>query len=189
MYRNSLVISFVVIINILAFSSKGQGQTFLFGQLVTNAFALKMPEIIQLKALEPILTLCFDRQAVGTSAKTWTTATSSKLMISSVAPELQPRNLSASITSGILPDNLVLKLSVQDPNDNFKGYHGTIGSEIALNKADRTIITEIGTCYSGKTDSDGYSVKYACEMPIKPGTFSSIKHKSVTVTLTVAAEV
>jgi hypothetical protein len=187
-YKKIIALSLVLIVNMFVFNIMGQSKVYILGQNVSNVPASKLSKIIQLRTYSPVVTLKLAQRSAGTSKKTFLADRFTRLMISSIVPDEEPRNLSASISPGVITGGTVLKLHVLHPNENFNGYPGTIGSEITLNEADKTIISEIGTCYSGKASHDGWMLEYMCELSSRPGSLAFVKGKTVTVTLTVTEE-
>ena len=145
-----------------------------------------MPEIIQLKTTNPVVNFKSPNH-IGLHTKAVMYNNASKLRISSIAYEESPRHLTASITEGSLPNGTMLKLSAQNPNENFNGDAGQSGNEIILNGTAKRIVSEIGTCYSGKGINDGYNLEYIYE--IHAAKMRKTNQNTVTVTLTLCSEI
>jgi len=163
----------------------GQGEVFLFGQLMSSASTSKIQEVTRLKTNTPLVTISTTTNPLY-KGKIVAYNNSTRVLVSTIATNL--RHISASITDGEVPNGASLSLCVLDPNDNFNGESGIFSSEIKLMKADRVIVSEIGTCYSGKNISDGYGIEYSFT------THSSLINRKatsnkVTVTLTIASDV
>lgn len=163
----------------------GQGEVFLFGQLVNAASTSRVQEVTRLKTNTPLVTISTTTNPIY-KGRIVAYNNSTRVLVSTIATNL--RHISASITAGEVPNGASLSLFVLDPNDNFNGESGVFSSEISLNKTDRVIVSEIGTCYSGKNNNDGYGIEYSYT------THSSLVNKNqksnkITVTLTIASDV
>lgn len=96
---------------------------------------------------------------------------------------------SRAITARISDEELVgtqLYVQLQDPNSNFQypENKGTLKGEQLLSSAtDATLVEGIETCWSGKTDGDGYVIRYIFRaIPGAP----RLKGANITVTYTIS---
>jgi hypothetical protein len=181
--RHSYLLS--LLLSLIAVSAMGQGQVFIMGQVATSVSSAKLPEIVQVRTHEPLVS--FDL-SVPYAAFTKTTLFNreARMSLSSITTRENPRTMSASITSGTMPMGTVLKLNVEPPAQNFKGDPGNTATQVALSPIGKTILSDIGTCFSGKKPSEGYVLEYLCEIPAKETAYQSLKGREVTVTITVS---
>jgi len=183
--RHSYLLSLLLLL--IATSALGQGQVFILGQLATSTASTKLPEIVQVRTHEPLVS--FDlSQPHAAFTKTTLFNRNARMSVASIASRENPRTMNASITSGNMPKGTVLKLNVEAPTQNFKGDPGNTASQVILSTIGKTILSDIGTCFSGKTASDGYVLEFLCEIPAKQAAYESLKGKAVTVTITVGVE-
>lgn len=165
----------------------GQGQVFFLGHASTSASSAKLPEVVQVRTHEPLVSFDLTIPHVAFT-KTTLFNRKARMSLSSIASNDQSRTMSASITSGAMPKGTALKLHLEAPMGNFNGDPGNT-APVTLTNAGQTILTDIGTCFSGKSASDGYVLEYACEIPAKESAYEALKGNSVTVTITVATEI
>jgi hypothetical protein len=172
---------------LFATCAMGQGQVFIMGQIANSTSSAKLPEIVQVRTHEPLAS--FDlSQPHAAFVKTTLFNRDTRMSMSSITSRENPRTMSASITSGNMPKGTVLKLNVEPPAQNFKGDPGNTATQVALSTIGKTILSDIGTCFSGKTANDGYVLEYQCEIPAKTSAYESLKGRAVTVTITVGVE-
>jgi hypothetical protein len=81
----------------------------------------------------------------------------------SVVQEGKTRTISATITSGSIPDGYRLKLSIVGLNGNGSCGHA-VGDVIYLTDNPQEIITGIGNCCTGTNDTDGARIECALEV-------------------------
>lgn len=187
MKKRTLSLGFGFIISLFTTCMMAQGQVYLFGQLASNAASTKLAEIVQIRTNEPLVQ--FDlTQPYAAIAKTTLFNRNSSISISSIASRENSRVVKASITSGEMPSGTVLRLNVEAPSQNFSGNPGNARSEVTLSRAGKTVLSDIGTCFSGKAPKDGYVLEYSCEIPAKNAAYDALKGKSVTVTITVGTD-
>jgi hypothetical protein len=189
MNKKKLALCIALLGTIWGFSCFGQKVTYLFGRLISNIETIDIQDVIRLTNSIPVINMHLPTQKVGPSAKTYLNDATGRIRISSIIEHNATLGLSASIHAGDLSKGTVLKLVVRAPNKNFKGNPGNIGSEIILSNSTKNIITEIGSCYSGKAEDDGYGLEYTCELSPEARSYASFPRKPVTVTLTVTAGV
>jgi hypothetical protein len=107
--------------------------------------------------------------------------------MSSITHQNSQRSITASISEGKLPEGTHLRLNIETIGSTFKGYPGVINQNVELSVTDRTMITEIGTYFSGKDRSEGYILEYACEIPANPKVYKARNGEQIIVTLTIGA--
>lgn len=161
------------------------------GQTASNELTLGMPEVLLLNSNSAAVNLTLTPQDAGEAVVSSVTSSAARLLISSVVSGTQTRNLSAMVTTGTIPAGTILKLQATAPNANFIGTAGTLGAEVELDGVTaKSIITAIGTCYSGTSADDGYVLKYTYGIPESTTDYGLIRASggsSVTVTLTLSA--
>jgi len=112
------------------------------------------------------------------------------VQFSSVISEGSPRILSAKY-SGTLPAGTNLTAKVLAPNANAVGTTGTlVASDVSLTTVDATLVSDIGSCYSGTAVDDGYRMKYTWGLDNPTANYADIRATaatSLTVTLTLTA--
>jgi hypothetical protein len=160
--------------------------------VATSTLTLGVSEVSLLKTSSSTVSLTLGQQDAGMSVVPSKSDSTARLLISSVITSTQ-RTISAKITTGTVPAATVLKLVALQPNATFVGSTGTLGSQVTLDGIDRTIVTGIGTCYSGtSTSSDGYPLKFTYAIDSNTSNYSSLRASTgtqiiVTLTLTAAA--
>lgn len=161
-------------------------------QAATNGLSLGMPELNLLNSASASINLVLTTTVAGEAVKSSIADSTARLKISSVITGTQSRTLSAQVTTGSIPAGTTLKLRAKDPNANFGGTKGTlVGSDVTLSTGSgASIITGIGSCYSGTTADDGYILKYTWGLDNPATTYGTIRASSgslITVTLTLSA--
>jgi len=168
---------------ILPFSSAlGQGNT------ATTNLSLGISEVSLLQATASPISLQLNQQSAGLSLEASKSDSTARLKASSVITSTT-RNLSARITSGTVPTGTILQLVVQTPNASFVGSPGTINSTVTLDNTDRTIVSNIATCYTGTGASDGYPLKFTFALDSSTSSYANLRATtgtSITVTLTLS---
>lgn len=188
MKKRTIAFGFSFIIGLFTTCMMAQGQVYLFGQLISSASSAKFTEAIQVKTVSPISSFDLSTKGNNHLANTTLYNRTSRLILSSVSLNERSRLITASLTSGSLPEETNLKLSVCEPGENFKGYPGSISPEITLSKADVAVVQEIKTCTSGMETNDGYLIEYGCTIPAKQNAYTSLQGKKLTVTFTVSGD-
>lgn len=107
-----------------------------------------------------------------------------RLRISSLVNNGELRNISAKISEELVGTTLSVEL--KEPNANFvyPENRGTLsGLKLLSSETDVTLAQGIGTCWSGKTDGDGYVIKYTYKaIPNAP----ILRSATITVTFTIS---
>lgn len=187
MKKRSIAIGIGFLFSLITTNLIAQGQVYLYGQLASNVASTKLTDIVQVRTHQPLVQ--FDlTQPYAAIAKTTLFNRNASISISSIASKENSRVAKASITSGEMPSGTVLRLNVETPSQNNSGNPGNAGSEVALGNASKTILSNIRTCFTGKSPKDGYVLEYSCEIPAKNAAYNALKGKSVTVTITVGSD-
>jgi hypothetical protein len=171
------------------FGSQVMGQD---NQATTNGLSLGMPELNLLNSASAAINLVLTTTVAGQAVKSFVADSTARLKISSIVAGSLTRTLSAQVTTGTIPAGTTLKLRAQTPNTNFGGTPGTlVGSDVTLSTGSgASIITGIGSCYSGTIADDGYKLKYTWGLDNPAATYGLIRASNgsaVTVTLTLSA--
>lgn len=105
-----------------------------------------------------------------------------RLRITSLVTGSETRSISAKISES--PVGTRLLVSLLEPNESFvnRTEMGMLKGEQELGINDVTLIDQIGTCWSGKQDGDGYVIKYKYEA-IEGATV--LRGGSITITYTI----
>lgn len=107
-----------------------------------------------------------------------------RLRISSLVNGGEKRSITAKISEVLVGTQLFVEL--KEPNSNFiyPENKGTLkGQQLLGNETDITLVDEIGTCWSGKADEDGYVITYTYKaIPRAP----VLKSTTITITYTIS---
>ena len=110
--------------------------------------------------------------------------------LSSVTPGNTHRKMTVQITSGIVPEGTILKcISAECTTKNSGGELGLpVSTPIVLSEVDKDLVNQIGTCYTGTGDDDGYQINFTWE-PDDPSNYHQITatSKVITVVFTLSA--
>lgn len=177
------------IVVILFITLNCYGQVELKNKAVAN-LTLGVTEVSLLKVHSGVISLLLNQRDAGMSIETNNADSTARLIISSLISSV-PRTLTAHISSGAVPQGTYLMLAALVPNTTFVGSWGTLGIPILLDETDRPFVTNIESCYSGTTASDGYPLKFIFGLDINSTTYGLIRAtigNSVTVTLTLSSD-
>lgn len=122
--------------------------------------SMGIPEVCLLTAPSATISLQLTTDVAGTPISGGTG--SSYTQISSIVSASELRTITASITG--IPTGTSLVVSTDIPtNANKAGILGTGTSDIGLvnGAAAATLVTGIGSCYTGTAADDGYKLNYA----------------------------
>lgn len=183
--RHSYLLS--LLLSLIAVSAMGQGQVFILGQIASSSSSAKLPEIVQVRTHEPLVSFDLSHPHAAFT-KTTLFNREARMSIASHTYANRTRSISASITEGALPDDVGLSLTVEAPQSYMNGYPGSINSNVSLSKTSKTIIKELGTHFSSNKEAESYIIEYSCELPAKNNVYKSLKGKNLTVTLTICEE-
>lgn len=136
------------------------------------------------------ISLRLSQQEAGLAIESTKSDSSARLHISSLISS-QTRFLTAKISDGIVPEGTELQLVAMNPNANFVGQWGALGPIITLDRTDRTLISNVASCYSGIETDDGIPLKFIYSLSADRGTYGNIRAtqgNNVVVTLTLSPE-
>ena len=158
----------------------------------TNGLSLGMPELNLLSSASASISLVLTTAVAGEAVKSSMSDSTARVKISSIIAEGQTRILNAQVTTGAIPGGTTLQLAAKTPNANFGGTKGDFGSNATLSTASATsIVTGIGSCFSGITDDDGYVLRYKWGLDNPAANYGDIRAApggaAITVTLTLSA--
>jgi hypothetical protein len=106
-----------------------------------------------------------------------------RLRISSLVNNGEKRSITAKISETLVGTTLHVEL--KDPNANFvypENGGALLGEKTLSNELEVTLAEGIGTCWSGKTDGDGYVIRYIYRaIPNAP----ILRSATITVTYTI----
>ena len=183
--KKSLLFMMITLLGILL-SSKLMGQS----NTAAQGLSLGMPELNLVSSITPTISLELTTAIAGQAVLSSKSDSTARIKISSVIAEGKTRTLSAKVTVGTVPSGTELKLVARNPNASFVGTKGALGTETVLTASDSPIITQIGSCYSGVADDDGYVLRYTWGLLAAAGSYANVRASSgslVTVTLTLSA--
>lgn len=177
------------IVVILFISLECFAQVELSNKAVAN-LSLGITEVSLLKINSGVISLMLNQRDAGLSIETSNADSSARLVVSSLISSV-PRTLTARISSGVVLPGTSLMLAALIPNTNFVGAWGTLSTPVILDETDRPIVTNVASCYSGTTASDGYPLKFIFALDANTSSYGLIRASvgsSVTVTLTLSSD-
>jgi hypothetical protein len=152
----------------------------------SNSVSINIPEV----ALVDIeggatVTLTPSSPTEAGDALNFSTATNNSLWVnySSVVASTKARTISAAITSGTVPTGLVIKVLAGTYSGAGKGNFGTATSQITLSGTGQSVITGIGSCYTGNGTSNGHNLTYNLELQ-SADSYSSLVQDNTPITVT-----
>lgn len=164
-----------------------------FAQANTSSHnvSLGLPEVALLATTSGGVNLTLTAAAsAGEAVEQSISDSTAYVQFSSVISEGSPRTFSAKYT-GTLPAGTSLKAKVLAPNANAVGTTGTlVTTDVNLTTLDATLVSDIGSCYSGTAPDDGYRIKYTWGLDNPAANYADIRATSsanLTVTLTLTA--
>jgi hypothetical protein len=99
------------------------------------------------------------------------------------------RTVSVAVTQGSIPSGIVINLEVGNDAGNGGGSLGTPETQIALSVASQTIITGIGSSYTGDGASSGHNLSYSGALSNGGEDYSQLdfdENNTLTVTYTLS---
>jgi len=121
--------------------------------------------------------------AISTDSHSW-------LQLTSISPDGVTREILVSITNGNIPSGTLLKLSAADclTGDGQRGTATTTPFKLLKNE-NTTLISGIGSFYTGITETSGYNLTYSFMTdPDNLGGLTSFTNNIITVTFTISNE-
>lgn len=164
----------------------------LFSQVTSNqSLTMGIPEVLLINAVNDqgvtgAVSLELTTTVAGTAISGGTGT--SYAQVSSIVTSTQTRTMSASVTG--VPTGTTLAVTTSVPtNGNYAGTVGTGTSSVTLSGTDATIVTGIGSCYTGTAAGDGYQLDYAWDAGAAGsyGTIFATGATTATVVLTLSA--
>lgn len=176
----SLRFVFGMLVFLVPFAGNGQDS-----RAVTQDVSLQVVGSALLAISGPAVTLQLSGAAEAGDAIVESVENSSnRLRISSLVNEGEKRAITAKISEALVGTQLFVEL--QEPNSNFvyPESKGTLkGQQLLSNETDVTLVEEVGTCWSGKAEGDGYVIKYTYKAIPRALIFKSA---SITITYTIS---
>jgi hypothetical protein len=185
MKKKLLILGIAFLGSLLGSQVMGQNNT------TSNTLSLGMPELALLSSSSSAINLQLTTAIAGEAVKSSIRDSTSRVKISSVIPGTSLRTLSASVTS--VPSGTYLKLMAKTPSVNFGGTVATYGTDVSLSTSSATIISGIGSCYSGTGTDDGYVLRYTWGLDNPAANYGLVRavagNTTVTVTITLSATI
>ncbi|MCB0735355.1 MAG: hypothetical protein H6608_10865 [Flavobacteriales bacterium] len=94
------------------------------------------------------------------------------------------RTVAAKISSGTVPGGMLLKVTAAADAGNGDGTVGSSAGQITLSSSDQTVVSSIGSCYTGDGASNGHNLYYSLELDPSAGSYANIDFDDAT-TLTI----
>lgn len=95
------------------------------------------------------------------------------------------RNVSAQISNNSVPNGMLLKVTAASDAGNGDGTMGTSAGTVTLTSANQTVISGIGSCYTGDGANNGHNLAYSLELDPTAGSYADINFdQDVTLTIT-----
>lgn len=85
------------------------------------------------------------------------------LNYSSITEENSTNSISVNLSSGKLPAEIVIKLTISESAGTGAGQHGRPLGPITLTPYPQDIIIDIGSCYTGRGVQKGHQLSYSWE--------------------------
>ena len=187
--RKLLVISIALFGTLLSFNAMGQTTN-----TSVNTLNLGLQEVSMIHGSTNPVNLTLTPQSAGLAVKPSVSDSTARVLVSSVVTGANTRTMSVVFT-GELPGGTYLTLQARDPNGNFVGTAGTMGSLATYSTsggAAQDIISGIGTCYSGTGSDDGFKLLYTFGISATTENYGDIRAvggQSVTATFTLTAAI
>ncbi|MBU1013435.1 MAG: hypothetical protein KKG99_10550 [Bacteroidetes bacterium] len=159
--------------------------------VTSHNITMGLPEVALLATTSGGVNLTLSAATVaGEAVQSSISDSSAYVQFSSVISDAAPRTLSAKFT-GTLPGGTTLTARVLNPNANAVGTVGTpVATDVTLTTSDATLVSNIGSCYSGTAADDGYRMKYTWGLDNPSANYADIRataSASLIVTLTLTA--
>lgn len=99
------------------------------------------------------------------------------------------RSVSARITKNSIPGGMILKVIASADAGNGDGTLGSSSGNVTLTSTNQTVISGIGSCYTGDGLNNGHNLTYSLELDPTAGSYASINFDedvNVTITYTIS---
>jgi hypothetical protein len=115
----------------------------------------------------------------------FSTATNNTLWVnySSIVASGKARTISAAITSGTVPTGLTLKVTAGSYAGSGKGTHGSATSQVTLSGTGQSVITAIGSSYTGNGASSGHNLTYSLDL-LNADSYTNLVQANTPITVT-----
>jgi len=178
--KNKILLCLTAMLTLMSYYVRGDDNT------ATNAVSLTVNGSALLAIKTPAINLFLSGATeAGAPIQTSSQDSTTRLRISSLVEGSKTRTISAGLD--VQPQGTNLLITVQKPNADFYGSdkEGTLLSDVILTTTAKTIVTDIGTCWSGTASDDGYVIKYIFQLI--EGATSKSTNVIVTYTLSEAS--
>ena len=90
------------------------------------------------------------------------------------------RTVAAKISAGTVPGGMLLKVTAAADAGNGDGTVGSSAGQITLSGSDQTVISGIGSAYTGDGASNGHALYYGLELNGAGGSYANIDFDDAT---------
>jgi len=99
------------------------------------------------------------------------------------------RKVTVAITTGTVPDGMLLKVAAAADAGQGDGTVGTPQGTLTLSSTAQDLITGIGSCYTGSPENKGHNLTYTLELNSAQGSYAELDFNAqvaveITYTLT-----
>ena len=133
----------------------------------SHSISIQIPEValLDLEGSSSI-TLAPTAPTEAGAAFDFSSATDNSIWVnySSVVASGAHRSVTAAITSGSVPTGLLLKVAAASYSGSGKGTTGTTAGTVTLSATAQSVVTGIGSCYTGNGESNGHNLVYSLEL-------------------------
>jgi hypothetical protein len=110
----------------------------------------------------PVVLKLAGAMEAGDSVSNEATNSATRLRISSLVLGEESRSITAKISEPLVGTQLSVELAAPNANFGVPEQKGDLkGSKYLDSEIEAILVDGIGTCWSGKSDDDGYVIKYA----------------------------
>ncbi|HYQ56972.1 MAG TPA: hypothetical protein VEP89_06455 [Draconibacterium sp.] len=99
---------------------------------------------------------------------------------SSIVRENQKRKVTATVVGGI-PQGMKLKVKASESRGEGKGKLGESLSWVALRNGSVDVISNIGSCYTGRGAQNGHMLTYKIELDDEAGQYAKLTHSETSL--------
>lgn len=154
-----------------------------------HTVAISIPEvaILDLEGTTSI-SLAVEAPTEAGEAVDFSNATNNDIWLnySSITGTSEPtRTVAAKISNNSVPSGMLLKVTAGADASAGDGTMGTSAGQVTLTSSDQTVISGIGSSYTGTGTSKGHQLTYALELDPTAGSYAQIDFdEDVTLTIT-----